>query len=137
MPGPVTREAYSHEVSSAGIRPGNEVYPSAAFFSYAYPTHPDSSRPLLDRARPSSAKRSANGCCLSDGVRTAADPDAVVLDFLSGSYRAASDLAGWDRGRDCGMAWRPRRGRFTARRLSRHLDSNGLLQIKEAMPWPR
>ena len=36
----MTREAYSHGVSSAGFWPGNEVYPSTAFFSYAYPTPP-------------------------------------------------------------------------------------------------
>jgi len=33
----VTREAYSHEVSSAGFWPGNEGFPQAAFYSYAYP----------------------------------------------------------------------------------------------------
>ena len=38
MPDAVTREAYSHEVSSAGFWPGNDQHPHATFFSYAYPT---------------------------------------------------------------------------------------------------
>ena len=33
----VAREAYSHEVSSAGFWPGSEAFPHAAFYSYAYP----------------------------------------------------------------------------------------------------
>jgi len=37
LPDAVTREAYSHEVSSAGFWPGNDAFPRAAFFSYAYP----------------------------------------------------------------------------------------------------
>ena len=37
MPDWVTREAYSHEVSSAGFWPGNAAYPEAVFYSYAYP----------------------------------------------------------------------------------------------------
>ena len=37
LPDPVTREAYSHEVSSAGFWPGNEAFPQASFYSYAYP----------------------------------------------------------------------------------------------------
>src|SRR6185437_2232359 len=37
LPDTVAREAYSHEVSSAGFWPGNDAYPRAAFYSYAYP----------------------------------------------------------------------------------------------------
>src|SRR5467141_4972677 len=37
LPDAVVREAYSHEVSSAGFWPGNEAFPLAAFYSYAYP----------------------------------------------------------------------------------------------------
>ena len=42
LPDAVTREAYSHEVSSAGFWPGSDAYPQAAFYSYAYPTPPAS-----------------------------------------------------------------------------------------------
>jgi hypothetical protein len=40
LPDDVTREAYSHEVSSAGFWPGSDVYPQPAFYSYAYPEPP-------------------------------------------------------------------------------------------------
>ena len=40
LPDAVTREAYSHEVSSAGFWPGNDAFPQAAFYSYAYPSPP-------------------------------------------------------------------------------------------------
>src|SRR5262245_43358766 len=38
LPDTVTREAYSHEVSSAGFWPGGGVIEYPAFYSYAYPT---------------------------------------------------------------------------------------------------
>src|SRR3546814_15645671 len=40
LPDRVTREAYSHEVSSAGFWPGSDGFPQAAFYSYAYPEPP-------------------------------------------------------------------------------------------------
>ena len=40
LPDAVTREAYSHEVSSAGFWPGSDAFPQAAFYSYAYPEPP-------------------------------------------------------------------------------------------------
>src|SRR5690606_37355684 len=33
----VTREAYSHEVSSCGFWPGNRQFPEPIFYAYAYP----------------------------------------------------------------------------------------------------
>src|SRR5580704_12186938 len=55
LPDAVTREAYSHEVSSAGFWPGNEAFPQAAFYSYAYP------EPAGFRGR--SLRRSARRVC--------------------------------------------------------------------------
>jgi hypothetical protein len=51
LPDAVTREAYSHEVSSAGFWPGNDAFPRAAFYSYAYP------EPASFRYRPVTAGR--------------------------------------------------------------------------------
>jgi hypothetical protein len=107
----VTREAYSHEVSSAGFWPGNDAFPQAAFYSYAYPS-PE---------RFASARVEPDGAVWSDAmgewllpyerVRSAADPDAAVLRFLESTYRAAADLGDWDRSLDCdiGVPRRPRR----------------------------
>jgi hypothetical protein len=97
LPDWVVREAYSHEVCSAGFWPGDRRFPAAAFYSYAYP-EPDGYRGAA--VRPS-------GATYSDGlhefllpydeVRTAESPDAVLLEFLESTYRAAADLGRWDR----------------------------------------
>ena len=103
LPDPVTREAYSHEVSSAGFWPGNEAYPNAAFFSYAYPTRTGFAQAAVGPGEAFFSEALGEWMLPYEAVRTAADPDAALLDFLSSSYRAASDLAGWDQGLDCGM----------------------------------
>ena len=96
LPDDVAREAYSHEVSSAGFWPGNDAFPQAAFYSYAYP-EPEGFR---DARVPPGAyfDRGLGEFILPyDSVRTAADPDALLLDFLSSTYTAAADGARWDR----------------------------------------
>ena len=93
----VTREAYSHELFSAGWWPGTEAYPEAAFYAYAYPEpagfgevprlpegafyHPELREYLL----PWSV------------ARAAPDPEGIVLAFLETTYAAAADLGAWDR----------------------------------------
>jgi hypothetical protein len=97
LPDAVTREAYSHEVSSAGFWPGGGAIDYAAFYSYAYPT-PDGFG--KSRVRPAAALFSQElGEFLLpyDAVRTAADPDALLLEFLQSTYEAAANLARWDR----------------------------------------
>src|SRR5580704_4594710 len=96
LPDAVTREAYSHEVSSAGFWPGNDTFPQAAFYSYAYPEPPG----YRERALPAGARyEPALGEFILpyDVVRAAADPDALLLDFLSTTYAAAAETGGWDR----------------------------------------
>jgi hypothetical protein len=93
----VTREAYSHEVSSAGFWPGNEDFPQAAFYSYAYPE--PAHYPEYALTPPGRYDNSLREFILPyDAVRTASDPDAVLLDFLTDTYAAAADDAQWDRG---------------------------------------
>jgi len=96
LPDAVAREAYSHEVSSAGFWPGNDVFPQAAFYSYAYP-EPVGFR---DARLPPGAylERSLGEFILPyESVRTAADPDTLLLDFLSSTYEAAAEAGRWDR----------------------------------------
>jgi Family of unknown function (DUF5996) len=96
LPDAVTREAYSHEVSSAGFWPGNEAFPRAAFYAYAYP-EPAGFR---DRPPPLGAQFDTTlGEFLLpyDTVAQAPDPDALLLDFLSATYAAAAEAGGWDR----------------------------------------
>ena len=94
----VMREAYSHEVSSAGFWPGGNGIDYAAFYSYAYPVPAD----FHSRAvRPAAAFFSdALGEFLLpyEAVRTAADPDALLMEFLQSTYEAAAESAHWDRG---------------------------------------
>jgi hypothetical protein len=96
LPDAVAREAYSHEVSSAGFWPGNGAFPHAAFYSYAYPepaTFAD--RPVTAGAR---FDRVLGEFILPyDAVRAVAKPDALLLDFLSTTYAAAAEAGGWDR----------------------------------------
>jgi hypothetical protein len=112
LPDDVTREAYSHEVSSAGFWPGSDAYPHAAFYSYAYP----SPEGFADaKVRPEAARFDATlGEFLLDydDVRTAPDPEAALAAFLQSTYEAAADLAHWDRAAlECapGVPGRPRR----------------------------
>jgi len=112
LPDDVTREAYSHEVSSAGFWPGSDAYPQAAFYSYAYPG-PDGFAGAA--VSPDAARFDAGlGEFVLDykAVRTAADPEAALTAFLQSTYEAAADLGGWDRAAlDCapGVPRRPRR----------------------------
>ncbi|MES2986562.1 MAG: DUF5996 family protein [Pseudomonadota bacterium] len=97
LPDNVTREAYSHEVSSAGFWPGSDAYPHAAFYSYAYP----GPQGFADaRVRPDAARFDSNlGEFLIDyeAIRTAPNPATALTDFLQSTYEAAANLAKWDR----------------------------------------
>jgi hypothetical protein len=93
----VACEAYSHEVSSAGFWPGSGAIDYPAFYSYAYP-EPAGFR--ATRVRPQAAffSQALGEFILPyDAVRTAADPDQALLDFLQSTYEAAADAANWDR----------------------------------------
>lgn len=97
LPDSIAREAYSHEVSSAGFWPGGGAIDYPAFYSYAYPA-PAGFREA--RVRPDGAFFSeALGEFLLpyEVVRTAGDPDATLLAFLRDTYAAAADAANWDR----------------------------------------
>ncbi|MGZ4766563.1 MAG: DUF5996 family protein [Ilumatobacteraceae bacterium] len=91
----VMHEAYSHEVSSAGYWPGPDG--EGVFYSYAYP-EPDGYR-----HRPVAPAGARFDDALGEFVlpyemvRTAADPDAVLLEFLHTTYAAAAGTARWNR----------------------------------------
>jgi hypothetical protein len=96
LPDAVTREAYSHEVSSAGFWPGNDMFPRAAFYSYAYPEPPG----FKTFTVPDGAyyEGTLGEFILPyDTVRQASDPDGLLLDFLMSTYTAAAEAAHWDR----------------------------------------
>ena len=98
LPDWVAREAYSHEVSSAGFWPGGAAFPEAVFYSYAYP-EPKGFRDAL--VRPAAARFDTT---LGEfvlpyaAVRDAADSDDMLLEFLQSTYNAAAKLASWNVG---------------------------------------
>ena len=97
LPDAVAREAYSHEVSSAGFWPGSEAFPQAAFYSYAYPEPPGfRDRPVQPGAA-SFDSQLGEFILPYDAVRTAASPDEALLAFLQSTYEAAADAGAWDR----------------------------------------
>ncbi len=93
----VMKEAYARECSSCGFWPGSGPLAEPAFYSYAYPQPPGyADRPVLPEG--ASYNRDLGEFILPiEAVRTAADPDAAVLDFCQSTYEAAADLGGWDR----------------------------------------
>ena len=93
----MTRDAYSHEVSSAGFWPGGGPIDHASFYSYSYPEPPGFAR---RRVQPDAAyyfEDFGQFLLPYDAVRTAKEPDAALFDFLRTTYEAAADLGAWDR----------------------------------------
>ena len=110
LPDRVAREAYSHEVSSAGFWPGSDAFPHPAFYSYAYP-EPDGFRRAVMPSGAAFNDTLGEFVLPYDAVRAAADPDAVLRGFLEASYAAAADAGNWDRAAlECalGQPGRPR-----------------------------
>jgi len=97
LPDWVTREAYSHEVSSCGFWPGGGAISYPVFYSYAYPEPVGFSDA---RVKPDAAfySRDFREFILPyDVVRQSESPDNTLLDFLQTTYEAAANLAKWDR----------------------------------------
>ena len=93
----MTREAYSHEVSSVGWWPGGGEFDAPMFYAYAAPEPPGFRE---SEVRPAQAFYNAQlGEFLLpyDAVRTADDPAAALLEFAQSTYEAAANLGHWDR----------------------------------------
>jgi hypothetical protein len=93
----ITREAYSHEVSSVGFWPGGGEIKGAAFYSYMAP-EPQGFREA--RVRPDAGfyhPKLGEFLLMYDDVRRAASPSAALLQFCQSTYEAGARLANWDR----------------------------------------
>ena len=93
----ITREAYSHEVSSAGFWPGGGDVKGPAFYSYAAP---EPSGFAGQRVRPQAAfyhPQMKEFLLMYDDVRTAESPRTTLMEFLQSTYDAAADCGNWDR----------------------------------------
>jgi len=95
LPDRITREAYSHEVTSAGFWAAGAAEAEPFFYSYIYSEPDGYPAAKLDRGK------------FDEGygefvlpyaeVKAAADPEAMLLRFFEQTYDAAADLAKWDR----------------------------------------
>ena len=93
----VTREAYSHEVSSLGFWPGDTRLQLPAFYSYAAPEPPGFRSARVSPPAAYYNEALAGFYLHYDEVRGAADPESTLLDFAQSTYDAAADLGAWDR----------------------------------------
>jgi hypothetical protein len=90
-------EAYSHEVSSAGFWPGSGAIDYPAFYCYAYP-EPAGFRTTQVRPEAAFFSETLGEFILPyEAVRTASEPDQILLEFLQSTYEAAANAATWDR----------------------------------------
>jgi hypothetical protein len=97
LPDWVTREAYSHEVSSCGFWAGGGNVDFPTFYSYAYPEPAGFSEARVQPAAAFYHPELKEFLLPYDAVRESADPDATLLAFVESTYVAAAELGGWDR----------------------------------------
>ena len=93
----ITREAYSHEVSSVGFWPGSGASSAPAFYSY---TAPEPSGYRDWPVRPAAARydgQLGEFILMYEDVRTSSSPSATLLDFCQSTYEAGATLGKWDR----------------------------------------
>lgn len=93
----IQREAYSHEVISAGFWPGNGGYGAAAFYCYASPVPDGLSKKRISPAAAVWDKSLGEYIFPYDEVRLQAWPEEALLEFIESAYSAAADAANWDR----------------------------------------
>ena len=97
LPDRITREAYSHEVSSAGFWAGGVTAAEPIFYSYAYPEPEGFRRASVSPPSARFDEQLGEFVLPYEAVRRSADPDSELTRFLQSSYVAAADLAGWSR----------------------------------------
>jgi hypothetical protein len=96
LPDRVTRDAYSHEVSSCGFWPGAPGV-EALFYSYAYPEPPGYAKSPLAPEGASFNLQLGEFVLPYEQMRRSGDPDSTLLQFLQSTYEAAANCAHWDR----------------------------------------
>ena len=96
LPDRVTRDAYSHEVSSCGFWPGAPGI-EPFFYSYAYPEPAGYSEFHVAPAEASYSSAFGEFVLPYEAMRQSSDPDAALLEFLQSTYDAAADCSKWDR----------------------------------------
>ncbi len=104
LPDAVTREAYSHELVSAGFWPGGGGFDEAAFYAYAYPTPEGLAGSAIEPAAAFWNADLGEFLLPYAQAREAADPDGAVQAFLRSTFDAAAPLLDWPEGQVIGPA---------------------------------
>lgn len=93
---PISREAYSHEVISAGFWPGGGDVKGAAFYAYGAP---EPAGFKTAQVRPEKAFYSPLGefLLMYDDVRQSTAPEKLLMEFLQSTYEAGANLGNWPR----------------------------------------
>jgi len=94
---PITREAYSHEVISAGFWPGGGDVKSAAFYAYAAPEPGGFAKANVGPAKAFYHPEIHEFLLMYDDVRRASSPKGALLHFLQSTYDAGANLGNWNR----------------------------------------
>jgi hypothetical protein len=93
----ITREAYSHEVISAGFWPGNGGFGEASFYCYAAPAPGGLNQAEIRPAKAAYDAALGEFILKYDDLRAEASPAEALMEFLQSTYEVAANLAGWDR----------------------------------------
>lgn len=99
LPDSVSREAYSHEVSSAGFWPGGRGADEPMFYSYAYPAADGFRHSNVEPTEAWFHTDLGEFLLPYEAVRTSSNPAETLMQFLQSTYVAAADTGGWDRER--------------------------------------
>jgi Family of unknown function (DUF5996) len=94
---PITREAYSHEVISAGWWPGGGDIAGPAFYAYAAPEPEGFAQQTIQPAQAFYHPQLKEFLLMYDEVRQAASPRVTLLEFLQSTYNAGANTGKWDR----------------------------------------
>jgi len=91
------REAYSHEVISIGFWPGDDTFPEAAFYGYAYPEPAGLNRKPLAPETAFWAEKNGGALAILkyEDAWNASDPSSAILGFLNSLYDGAAERADW------------------------------------------
>ena len=93
----ITREAYSHEVISAGFWPGGGEVKGPAFYAYAAPEPAGFAQRAVHPAPAFYHAQLREFILMYDDVRRAASPRETLLEFLQSMYEAGAELGNWNR----------------------------------------
>ena len=93
----VTREAYSHEVSSAGFWFGGGEIKGPAFYSYSAPEPEGFAQATVKPHAAFYHPEMKEFLLLYDDICATESPEQLLLDFFQSTYDAAADLGKWDR----------------------------------------